>query len=77
MNTLEALIAVMLVFGLVLVLMNAHAEINEIVADPMLKEKIKGSHIVEVQRGNLAIGKGRESKGYNDLKTAYSRWYIV
>ncbi len=76
MNTLEALIAVMLVFGLVLVLMNAHAEISGLVADPVLKEKIEGSHINAVKSGKLSVGKGREGSG-TDFETAYSRWYIV
>ena len=63
--------AVMLMLGLVVVLMNAHAKINEIVSDPALAEGIEKTHSVETQKGELALGKGRGGS------TAYSRWYIV
>lgn len=75
MNTLEAMIAVMLVLGLVVVVMQVQIKASETLNDAELIEKSDKKKSAEMRDSEVVIGEGRASE--HDLNySSYERWYF-
>ena len=71
MNTLEALLAVMMMLALVTMVMHAHAEANEALGSEELHGLVEKSQGAGAEEVAIVLGKGRT--GANN---SYGRWYI-
>ncbi|MFC2174710.1 hypothetical protein ACFLQ2_02460 [archaeon] len=69
MNTLEAMLAVMMMIALVSVVMNAHSRAAEALGDEELLGIITASQEAGKQKAVIALG---ESRGNG----SYARWYV-
>ena len=71
MNTLEALLAVMLLIGLVAVVMQAHNELGERLGDPSLRAMMEQTQAARMQKVLVSLGEGRDGN-----YSSYARWYV-
>lgn len=75
MDTLEALVAVMLVLGLVLAVMQAQASIAVKAGEAEEAVKTKYGGNASLDSAALALGKGRSSGGNENA--GYARWFFA
>ncbi|MCK4328106.1 MAG: hypothetical protein KAW41_06625 [Candidatus Diapherotrites archaeon] len=74
MNTLEAMVAVMMVLAIVAIVMDAHSRAAEGLGGEALRERMeRGTRAVQEQ-AVAALGKGRSAN--SSVFPSYGRWYI-
>jgi len=71
MNTIEALLAVVLVLGLVAVVVQAHSTLADRLGDPSTRAMMEQTALARENQVLVSLGEGRQGN-----YSSYARWYV-
>ena len=76
MNSLEAMIAIIMVLVIVSIVVQVNITSSDILSKPEWVEKIRVEKKSGILRGEIVLGKGR-STVHNISSSSYLRWYFA